>query len=70
VLGRASTRRSRVDGPLPPSRWVFYAPDRLVAREPDAVRGARAEFVRDADGRVAWFRCGGRIGPRVAGPVP
>jgi CubicO group peptidase (beta-lactamase class C family) len=49
----------------PPSRWSFYAPDRLVAREPEALRGARAEFVRDAAGRVAWFRCGGRIGPRV-----
>lgn len=54
----------------PPSRWVFYAPDRIVARAPDAVRGARAEFVRGADGRVAWFRCGGRIGPRVTEPVP
>ena len=56
--------------PPPASRWSFYAPDRLVAREPEAMRGARAEFVRGADGRVAWFRCGGRIGPRVADPVP
>jgi CubicO group peptidase (beta-lactamase class C family) len=51
--------------PPPPSRWDFYAPDRLVARAPDAMRGARAEFLRGDDGRVAWFRCGGRIGPRV-----
>lgn len=53
--------------PPPPSRWEFYAPDRLVARAPEALRGARAEFVRGPDGCVAWFRCGGRIGPRVDG---
>jgi CubicO group peptidase (beta-lactamase class C family) len=52
--------------PPPPSRWAFYAPDRLVALEPEAMRGGRAEFVRGADGRVAWFRCGGRIAPRVS----
>jgi CubicO group peptidase (beta-lactamase class C family) len=52
--------------PPPPSRWAFYAPDRLVAQGPEAMRGARAEFVRDASGRIAWFRCGGRIGPRTA----
>ena len=52
--------------PPPPSRWAFYAPDRLVALEPEAMRGGRAEFVRSADGRVTWFRCGGRIAPRVS----
>jgi CubicO group peptidase (beta-lactamase class C family) len=51
--------------PPPPSRWAFYAPDRLVAQAPEPMRGARAEFVRDATGRVAWFRCGGRIAPRA-----
>jgi CubicO group peptidase (beta-lactamase class C family) len=51
--------------PPPPSRWAFYAPDRLVALEPEPMRGQRAEFVRGADGRVAWFRCGSRIAPRV-----
>jgi CubicO group peptidase (beta-lactamase class C family) len=56
--------------PPPPSRWVLYAPDRLVAQEPDAMRGVRAEFVRGPDGRVAWFRCGGRIGPRVRDEAP
>jgi CubicO group peptidase (beta-lactamase class C family) len=50
----------------PPSRWVFYAPDRLVAIEPEAVAGNRAEFVRDGAGRVAFFRCGGRIAPRAS----
>jgi CubicO group peptidase (beta-lactamase class C family) len=48
----------------PPSRWVFYAPDRMVALAPESLRGARAEFVRDASGRLAWLRCGGRLGPR------
>jgi CubicO group peptidase (beta-lactamase class C family) len=51
--------------PPPPSRWAFYAPDRLVALEPAPLRGARAEFLRDDAGRVTWFRCGGRIAPRV-----
>jgi CubicO group peptidase (beta-lactamase class C family) len=51
--------------PPPPSRWALYAPDRLVALEPEAVRGARAEFVRDEAGKVAWFRRGGRIAPRA-----
>jgi hypothetical protein len=50
----------------PPSRWVFYAPDRMVAVAPEEMRGARAEFVRDAEGRLGWLRCGGRIGPRAA----
>ena len=51
--------------PPPPSRWAFYAPDRMVALAPEAMRGARAEFVRDGAGRIAWLRCGGRIGPRA-----
>jgi CubicO group peptidase (beta-lactamase class C family) len=51
--------------PPPPSRWAFYAPDRLVALEPEPMRGGRAEFVRGDGGRVAWFRCGSRIAPRV-----
>jgi Beta-lactamase len=49
--------------PPPPSRWAFYAPDRLVALEPEGIRGARAEFVRGEDGKVAWFRRGGRVAP-------
>jgi CubicO group peptidase (beta-lactamase class C family) len=52
--------------PPPPSRWAFYAPDRVVALEPEGIRGARAEFVRDASGRVAWFRRGSRIAPPAA----
>jgi CubicO group peptidase (beta-lactamase class C family) len=51
--------------PPPPSLWAFHAPDRLVALEPEPMRGARAEFVRDERGRVVWFRCGGRIAPRA-----
>jgi CubicO group peptidase (beta-lactamase class C family) len=51
--------------PPPPSRWAFFAPDRIVALAPEAIRGVRAEFVRDASGKVAWFRRGGRIAPRA-----
>ncbi len=54
----------------PPSRWAFYAPDRIVALEPEPVRGARADFVRDASGALVWFRCGGRIAPRVGTAEP
>jgi CubicO group peptidase (beta-lactamase class C family) len=53
--------------PPPPSRWAFFGRDRIVALEPEAMRGARADFVRDAEGRVVWFRCGGRIAPRAQG---
>jgi CubicO group peptidase (beta-lactamase class C family) len=50
--------------PAPPLvRLAFYADDRVVALDPP-VPGVRAEFVRDPDGRVAWFRWGSRIHAR------
>ena len=56
--------------PPPPVRYRFHAPDRLVAVAPVQAAGARAEFGRDARGRVAWLRQGSRIAPRRAGPGP
>jgi CubicO group peptidase (beta-lactamase class C family) len=44
----------------PPTRLAFYAPDRVVALDPP-LRGARADFIRAPDGRIAWFRTGGRL---------
>jgi hypothetical protein len=56
--------------PPPPVRYRLsardLARDRLVAHAPEHAAGARAEFGRDARGRVAWLRQGGRIAPRLS----
>ena len=49
-----------------PTRWAFYAPDRIVVTAPEASRGARADYVRDDTGRVAWLRWGGRLARAIA----
>lgn len=51
--------------PPGPVRLAFYATDRLVVREPAELEGQRCEFGRDPAGGIAWFRWGGRIGPRL-----
>lgn len=57
---------SRWQPPPPgPTRMAFHAPDRQVALAPEIAEGARAEFGRDARGRVRWLRSGGRIAPRL-----
>jgi hypothetical protein len=48
----------------PPVRLAFYANDSVVALDPP-VKDLRGEFLRDPDGRVAWFRWGSRIHQRV-----
>ena len=58
-----------------PGRWAppppgpiqlgFYAPDRVVALGPPLLAGLRGDFGRDAEGRVAWLRWGGRLAPRL-----
>ena len=54
--------------PLPgPIRLAFDAPDRVVAVEPPDQASLRGEFGRDAGGRVAWLRWGGRVAPRLRG---
>jgi hypothetical protein len=45
-------------------RLAFYADDRVVALDPP-VKDLRGEFLRDPDGRIAWFRWGSRIHRRV-----
>ena len=51
-------------GPTPPpTRLAFCGADWLVALDPP-FKDARGEFLRGADGRIAWFRFGGRAAPR------
>jgi hypothetical protein len=52
--------------PPPPIRYRLHARDRLVAVAPAQSAGTRAEFGRDARGRVAWLRQEGRIAARLA----
>lgn len=53
-------------GQVPPAmRLAFHARDEgTVLDDPSA--GSLVEFVRDAEGRIAWFRWGGRLCPRRA----
>jgi hypothetical protein len=51
--------------PPGPIRLAFHAPDRVVAVAPADQAGLRGEFGRDGAGRVAWFRWGGRLAPRL-----
>ncbi len=53
--------------PGPPATAGFRGPDQLVVVSPADQAGDRMEFGRDAEGRVAWLRVGGRAGPRMAG---
>jgi CubicO group peptidase (beta-lactamase class C family) len=50
--------------PTPPSRCVFVGPDRVAAVEGPRL-GETAEFLRGADGGIAWMRWDGRIARRL-----
>jgi CubicO group peptidase (beta-lactamase class C family) len=53
--------------PVPPAPLAFYDADRVFV--PDGTfEGARGDFVRDAEGRIAWFRSGGRLHARRRQP--
>jgi hypothetical protein len=61
-------RAGRWAPPPPPAiRLGFHAPDRVVALAPPMLAGLCGEFGRDAAGRVAWLRWGGRLAPRLEG---
>ena len=50
--------------PLPPPfKLNFYAPDKVFISE-GAAKGIKGEFARNADGKLTWFRLGGRIAIR------
>ena len=52
-------------GPAPPpTRIAFDAPDEIVALD-DPLKGSRGDFLRGADGEIAWLRVGGRIHSRA-----
>lgn len=46
--------------PEPPAPIAFYDADRVFVPE-GTFEGSRGDFVRDAEGRIAWFRTGGRL---------
>jgi CubicO group peptidase (beta-lactamase class C family) len=48
----------------PPVRLVFVSDDNVLALDAP-IKGARAEFLRDSDGHLIWFRIGGRVHKRV-----
>jgi CubicO group peptidase (beta-lactamase class C family) len=51
--------------PAPPAaRLAFSGPDRVMALDHDA-EDQHGEFLRDAQGRITWFRWGSRIRARV-----
>ncbi len=65
ALGRFPTPASPAHGdPTWETEVAFCAADRIASRT-DPVTGPRGEFVRDADGRIAWMRWGGRLHRRV-----
>ncbi len=46
--------------PVPPAPLAFYEADRVFVPE-GPFKGSRGDFVRDDEGRIAWFRSGGRL---------
>jgi CubicO group peptidase (beta-lactamase class C family) len=48
----------------PPVRLAFVSDDHVLALDAP-IKGARAEFLRDSDGHLLWFRIGGRVHRRV-----
>jgi hypothetical protein len=52
-------------GERPPAvRLALAGHDWLVMRD-EPLKGARAEILRDKDGRIEWLRAGGRVHRRV-----
>ncbi len=47
----------------PPTAFAFCAPDTIVGLD-EPWRKARADFVRDASGKIKWLRIGGRLARR------
>jgi CubicO group peptidase (beta-lactamase class C family) len=47
----------------PPARFAFWAEDRILGLD-SPFAGARAEFIRGADGTLKWLRIGGRLSAR------
>jgi CubicO group peptidase (beta-lactamase class C family) len=53
-------------GPVaPPVRLAFYETDRVIGLD-EPMKGALGEFFRDANGRLPFFRLGGRVHRKIA----
>ncbi len=50
--------------PPPPVRVALYGEDLLIGLD-EPMKGTRGEFIRDADGSIAWLRLGSRAHKRV-----
>ncbi len=61
--GHFPTPDSPPSPPPPPVRLALYADDKVVALD-EPMKDDLGEFVRDATGRIVWFRFGGRIHAR------
>ncbi len=46
--------------PPPPTRLAFWGEDKFLALD-EPFKGSRGEFLRRADGTLAWFRFGSRV---------
>lgn len=58
---RADLLGARPQNPVPPPvRVAFCAEEKLVAQDPP-FKGTQGDFLRDEQGRIVWFRWGGRI---------
>jgi CubicO group peptidase (beta-lactamase class C family) len=65
LLGGFPTQNDPPHGPNPPPvELAFYAPDRVFVAN-DGILDARGEFIRDAQGKVAWLRWAGRMSRRT-----
>jgi CubicO group peptidase (beta-lactamase class C family) len=49
--------------PPPPAALAFYDTDRVVVTD-GAFEGSYGDFIRNGEGRIAWFRSGGRLHAR------
>jgi CubicO group peptidase (beta-lactamase class C family) len=49
----------------PPVRLAFVHDEDHILALDQPIKGARAEFLRDADGGIVWLRIGGRIHKRI-----
>jgi hypothetical protein len=62
--GGFPTRGSPPGPPPPPARFGVWSPDHLIGLEPPYA-GARAEFLRNANGDITHLRFGGRTARRT-----
>ena len=50
--------------PSPPVRLAFYDQDRVIGLD-EPGKGALGDFLRDKKGKLAFFRIGGRVHPKI-----